>query len=220
MAFANGAVGGQFQEQAFAEYHLYSLQGKTDVSDNETKQLSLFNASAVPSKKLFIYDPGAPAVPYRGHSPRSQQKVNVKMEIENSQKNNLGLPLPKGKVRVYKKDSDGALQFIGEDLIDHTPRDEKVRLYIGDAFDLVGERKQTNYQRVSDHVTRYNYEISLRNHKDKAATITAVEHAYGQWKILSFSHPFTKKDSRTFEFPVSVPARSEVKILYEIEIRI
>lgn len=211
----------QFKEQSFAEYHLYTLQGKTSVNDNETKQLSLFNASSVPTRKLFIYDPAAPQIAYRGWAPQADtQKVNVKMEIENSEKNNLGMPLPKGKVRVYKKDKDGALQFIGEDLIDHTPRDEKVRLYIGDAFDLVGERKQTNYVRVSDHVTRYSYEISLRNHKDKAVTITAVEHAHGQWKILSFSNQFTKKDSTTFEFPVSVPARGEVKINYEIEIRI
>ena len=127
--------------------------------------------------------------------------------------------MPKGKVRVYKRDADGALQFIGEDMIDHTPRGEKVRLYIGNAFDLVGEHKQTNVERVSNRIQRMSYEISLRNHKDSDATITAVEHAWGQWRILSSSHPYTKKDSHTFEFAVNVPARDEVKVTYEIEVR-
>ncbi|HEY9786798.1 MAG TPA: DUF4139 domain-containing protein [Candidatus Obscuribacterales bacterium] len=217
---AEAAPQKQFQEQAFAEYHLYTLQGTTDVNSNETKQLSLFNANNVPTKKLFIFDSQAPIYPMGGYAPQSGQKINVKLELENSEKNNLGMPLPKGKVRVYKKDKDGALQFIGEDNIDHTPRDEKVRLYIGDAFDLVGERKQTNYQRVSDHVSRISYEMSLRNHKEQAVTITAVEHAYGQWKIIEESMPHVKKDSKTFEFPVKVPARGEVKVIYTIEIRV
>jgi hypothetical protein len=221
MKQALGAVAApapQFKEQAFAEYHLYTLKGKTDVNQNETKQLSLFNANNVPTKKLFMFEPEAPIV-YGYWREGDNQKVKVKLEIENSEANHLGMPLPKGKVRVYKRDQDGALQFIGEDMIDHTPRDEKVRLYIGDAFDLVGERKQTNYQRVSDHVQRMSYEISLRNHKDSAVTITAVEHSYGQWKILESSHPYTKKDARTFEFSVKVPARGEVKITYDIEVR-
>ncbi|HEY9868682.1 MAG TPA: DUF4139 domain-containing protein [Candidatus Obscuribacterales bacterium] len=217
-ATAAAAPAPQFKEQAFAEYHLYTLKGKTDVNQNETKQLSLFNANNVPTKKLFIFEPEAPVV-YGYWREGDNQKVKVKLEIENSEANHLGMPLPKGKVRVYKHDQDGALQFIGEDMIEHTPRDEKVRLYIGDAFDLVGERKQTNYQRVSDHVQRMSYEISLRNHKDSAVTIAAVEHSYGQWKILESSHPYTKKDARTFEFSVKVPARGEVKITYDIEVR-
>lgn len=141
----------QFKEQSFAEYHLYSLLGATDLHDNETKQLTLFNASAVPVKKLFIFDGGGPY--YGGYMPAQQpSKVNVKLELANSKENNLGMPMPKGKVRVYKKDQDGALQFVGEDLIDHTPKDEKVRVYLGDTFDIVGERKQTNMQQVSNRV--------------------------------------------------------------------
>lgn len=210
----------QFQEQSFAEYHLYTLQGKTTVADNETKQMSLFNASAIPIKKLFIYEPSKRNYwPVRGGGNTGEQKVEVKFELSNSEKNHLGIPMPKGKVRVYKKDQDGALQFIGEDEIDHTPRDEKVRLYIGDAFDLVGERKQTNYTRVSDRVSRMTYEISLRNHKDSDVTITAVEHSYGDWTILNSSMEYSKKDSHTFEFAAKVPARGETKITYEIEIR-
>jgi hypothetical protein len=122
-------------------------------------------------------------------------------------------------VRVYKKDADGALQFIGEDEIDHTPRDEKIRLYIGDAFDVVGERKQVTQTRVSDHETRETYEISIRNHKKTAAPVTIIEHTWGDWKILQQSHPSTRKDSRTFEFNVDVPANGEVKVNYTISIK-
>jgi len=210
----------QFTESAFAEYHLYSLQNKTDVNQNETKQLSLFNANNVPTKKLFVFEPEVRVI-YGGYGGYGgdTQKVKVKLEVENSEANHLGMPMPKGKVRVYKRDQDGALQFIGEDMIDHTPRDEKIRLYIGDAFDLVAERKQTNYQRVSDRVQRMSYEIDLRNHKDSAVTITAVEHQWGQWKILESSQPFTKKDSHTFEFAVKVPARGEVKLTFDIEVK-
>ncbi|MBK9144574.1 MAG: DUF4139 domain-containing protein [Candidatus Melainabacteria bacterium] len=208
----------QFTEKAFAEYHLYSLAGKTDVRDNETKQLSLFNANNVPVKKLFIFEPESPSY-YGGYSTDNQKKVNVKLEVANTKENNLGMALPKGKVRVYKKDDDGSLQFVGEDLIDHTPRDEKIRLYIGDAFDLVGERKQLTMQRVNDRTNRMSYEISLRNHKDKDATITAVEHSGGDWKIKESSHQYKKTDSRTFEFQVNVPKGGETKITYEIEVK-
>lgn len=197
----------QFKEESFAEYHLYSLQNRTDVNDNETKQLSLFTANEVPCKKRFIFEPQGNA----------SEKVKVKLEVDNTEKNQLGIPMPKGKLRVYKRDEDGALQFIGEDLIDHTPRDEKVRVYIGDAFDVVGERKQMNYVQVSNRVTRVKVEISLRNHKEKPVTVTAVEKAYGHWKILSSSHKHEKKDSSTFEFTENVPGRGEVKITYEIE---
>lgn len=208
----------QFVEQAFAEYHLYTLQGKTDLNDNETKQLSLFSANDIPTKKLFIYEP-QPLIYHTYSGDGDTQKVRVKLEMQNSEANHLGMPLPKGKVRVYKKDQDGALQFIGEDNIDHTPKDEKVRLYIGDAFDLVGEHTQTNFVQMSDRVQRISYEISLRNHKASEANITAVEHAQGQWKVLNSSIPFTKKDSKTFEFAAKVPANGQVKITYTIELK-
>jgi hypothetical protein len=218
---AEAAAAPQFTEKAFAEYHLYTLQGKTDVNHNETKQLTLFSADKVPTKKLFIYEPEAARYIWGDWVPPTAdaQKINVKLEVENKQANHLGMPLPKGKLRVYKRDDDGALQFIGEDLIDHTPRDEKIRIYIGNAFDLVGERKQTNVQRVSDRMQRMSYEISLRNHKDSEVTITAVEHCMGQWKILNSSHPYSKKDSKTFEFAIKVPANGEVKVSYEIEMK-
>ena len=111
------------------------------------------------------------------------------------------------------------MQFVGEDLIDHTPKDEKVRLYIGDAFDLVGERKQTSYQHPSQRIQKQSFELTLRNHKEKEVTITCVEHAYGDWKVLNPSQPYTKKDSHTFEFNVKVPANGESKVTYDLEIR-
>ncbi|MBZ0189375.1 MAG: DUF4139 domain-containing protein [Candidatus Obscuribacterales bacterium] len=216
---APSAMPQQFTEKAFAEYHLYSLAGTTNVNNNETKQMSLFNVNGVPTRKLFIFEPQQNNyVPYRGRG-QTANKVNVKLEIANNKKNNLGIPLPKGKVRVYKRDDDGALQFIGEDLIDHTPRDEKVRLYIGDAFDLVGERKQLSQESPNSRTQKMTIEISLRNHKDKDVSITAVEHAYGDWKIENSSHEYKKKDSHTLEFAVNVPAGEEVKINYTIRIR-
>ncbi|MBX9685276.1 MAG: hypothetical protein K2X27_01165, partial [Candidatus Obscuribacterales bacterium] len=115
--------------------------------------------------------------------------------------------------------TDGALQFIGEDQIDHTPKDEKIRLYIGDAFDLVGEHKQMTQRQISSRVQRASYEISLRNHKKDDVTITCVEHASGDWTILNSSQSYTKKDSGSFEFNVKVPANSEAKVTYEIETR-
>lgn len=209
----------QFKEESFAEYHLYSLKGRTTVANNETKQLSLFNASDVPVKKLFIYDPApTDASPY-GVPPTNSQKVNVKIELANTEANHLGIPMPKGKVRVYKQDSDGALQFVGEDQVDHTPRDEKIRLYIGDAFDVTAEHNQMNFRQVSQNTQRTSYEISLRNHKKEDITVTCVEHAGGSWNIINSSQAYVKKNSTTFEFAVKIPANGETKVTYEIETR-
>ncbi len=218
MAMEMDAAKPQFQEQSFAEYHLYALQGRTDLHDNETKQLTLFNASKVPTKKLFVFDSNNNPIIYDGSGQQSQ-KVNVKLEVMNSKEDNLGLPMPKGKVRVYKKDQDGALQFVGEDLIDHTAKDEKVRIYLGDAFDIVADRKQTGQTQVSDRVVRSSYSIEFRNHKESEVTVTAIEHSYGDWKITASSQPHIKKDSHTFEFAVKVPANGSATVTYTIENR-
>ena len=210
------AASPQFRESAFAEYHLYTLQGKTDVRDNETKQLSLFNADRVPAKKVFVFDPSAPN-PWGGYNSDNSHKVQVKIEVDNSQKHGLGIPMPAGKVRVYKKDADGALQFIGEDQIDHTPKDEKIRLYIGDAFDLVGQRKLMRTENVSSNVQRQFFETSLRNHKNIAVVIALIEHPYGDWHVINASSDYQRKDANTLEFPVNVLANAEVKISYAIE---
>lgn len=206
-----------FTEQSFAEYHLYTLAGKTDVNNNETKQLSLFNAGAVPVKKLFVLE--SASAQFFGGDNGDKRKIQIKLEMQNSQDNHLGMPMPKGKVRVYKKDSDGALQFIGEDQIDHTPRDEKIRIYLGDAFDVVGERQQTNMEQPNNHLQRMSYQISLRNHKKEAVKVQVIEHSYGDWKLTAQSQPSVKKDSHTFEFSVDVPADGEVKVTYTIEVK-
>ena len=205
---AGRAAESQFTEKAFFEYHLYTLKDKTTVRDKESKQISLLTAARVPAKKIYVFD-GA----------RNQKKVNVLMEVVNSQANNLGMPLPKGKVRVYKQEADANQHFIGEDLIDHTPKDEKVRLYLGDAFDLVGERKQMTQRQISDHEREESYEISLRNHKDLPVTIVIVEHLWGDWKITQNSNGYNKKDANTVEIPVEVPKDGEVKVTYTVRIK-
>lgn len=223
MSYAEAKGGAdQFQEKAFFEYHMYSLQRRTTVKDNQTKQISLLSAANVPINKLFIYDP----VDYFGwnwyysedNQTTKEQKVKVKIELKNSKENNLGMPLPKGRIKVYKADTDGSLQFIGEDKIDHTPKDEKIRLEIGDAFDVVGERKRTSH-RQGERWVEDSYEISLRNHKESDIEVNVVEHMwrYSNWKIIFNSQDYTKKDAQTIEFKVLVPKDSETKISYTVK---
>ncbi|MEK6714854.1 MAG: DUF4139 domain-containing protein [Candidatus Omnitrophota bacterium] len=212
----------QFEEKAFFEYHMYSLQRRTTVKDNQTKQISLLSAANVPINKLFIYDP----VDYFGwnwyynedNQTTKEQKVKVKIELKNSKENNLGMPLPKGRIKVYKADTDASLQFIGEDKIDHTPKDEKIRLEIGDAFDVVGERKRTSH-RQGERWVEDSYEISLRNHKESDIEVNVVEHMwrYSNWKIIFNSQDYTKKDAQTIEFKALVPKDSETKISYTVK---
>ncbi|MCX6344148.1 MAG: hypothetical protein NT018_03645, partial [Armatimonadetes bacterium] len=130
--------------------------------------------------------------------------------------NNMGMPLPKGKIRVYKLDDTGGQQFIGEDQIDHTPKDEKIRLYIGDAFDVVGDYKRTDYKKIANNVVEESFEAVIRNHKDKAVEVKVVDHVWSDWTVTAKSHEFTKKDASTIEFPVTVPANGETKITYTI----
>jgi len=195
-----------FEEKAFFEYHLYTLSRPATIKDREIKQISLFPNTTVRVQKKFVYD----GAYYAG-------KVRVNLEFDNSQKAGLGMPLPKGKIRVYKEDTDKSLEFIGEDRIDHTPKDEKVTIYVGNAFDIVGERKQTDYERLSDRVDRYTYEISLRNHKEESVEVVVVEHLYyGDWEITKTDTPFVKKDASTIEFVVQLEKDQENKINYTV----
>lgn len=198
----------QFEEKEFFEYHLYTLQRKTTLKDNQTKQISLFPPTRTRTEKIFLYD-----------GSKFDKKVRVHLEFRNSKKDGLGLPLPKGKIRVYKEDVDEALEFVGEDQIDHTPVDEKVRIFLGNAFDLVGERVQKSSKRISDRGREDEVEISLRNHKEEDVEIVVVEHFFGDWRISQNSHPFTKKDARTVEFKVKVAAKGKVSINYTVTIR-
>jgi len=211
----------QFQEKAFFEYHMYTLQRKATLKNNQKKQISLLNGNNIPVNKLFIYDPvdyyGWYWYHYDNEQGTKEQKIKVKLEVKNSKQNNLGMPLPKGKVKVYKKDEDGSLQFVGEDKIDHTPKDETIRLYLGDAFDVVGERKRINY-RAGDHWAEESFEISLRNHKDSDIVVNVIEHMwrYANWKIINKSHEFNKKDAQTIEFKVPVAKDQETKVSYTV----
>jgi hypothetical protein len=228
---APGGPGPQFEEQPFFEYHLYTMTDKTTIANNETKQLSLLTANEVPVNKIYLFDAQRAwwwrwtygrirrDRPGEGRDTSEQTKVHVMLELKNSEQNNMGMPLPKGAVKVYKADDKQRLQFIGEDEIDHTPRDEKLRLWVGDAFDVVGEHKRTNYTKISDHVTEEEFEISLRNHKDTDITVTVVERVPGDWQVLDKTHEFRKKDAHTIEFDVPVAADREAKLNYRVRIR-
>ena len=204
----------QFEEEAFFEYHLYTLQRRTDIADNQQKQVTLFEASKVSVKKEYVFDPG---YSYRGST--QNYKIKVMLALENTENNNMGMPLPKGKIRVYKKDSEGQLQFIGEDLIDHTPKNEKIRIYVGDAFDIVGEKKETDYNKISDRVVEISYEVTLRNHKEEDVTIAVLQHIWGDWEIRKSSHDWEKEDAWTAVWYVNVSKDGDVTITYTIRIR-
>jgi hypothetical protein len=147
------------------------------------------------------------------------QKVGVFVEIENSKERGLGMPLPKGIVRVYKADSSGAQQFVGEDAIDHTPRDEKLEVKLGEAFDVVADRKQMEWRALGTCSSESSWTIALRNHKDEAVKVSVIEPANGDWQILSSSHPAKKQDAQTLVFEVDVPSRGETKVSYKIRVR-
>jgi hypothetical protein len=149
----------------------------------------------------------------------SNQKIGVYVEIENKEKNNLGMPLPKGVVRVYKHDKEGSLQFVGEDSIDHTPKDEKVRNKHGDAFDVVGSRKQTDWKKIAYDTYEAAFEISLRNHKKEDVVVRVVEPIPGDWKMLISSHEYTKTEAFTAEFNIPVPKDKETKLTYRVRMR-
>lgn len=212
-------VSQQFKEESFFEYHLYTLDRRTTIKDNQTKQMTLLDANQVPIKKLFIFS-GYPQYYYYQHDKRSnKQKVGVFLELENSKKNNLGMPLPKGTVRVYKEDKDRSLQFIGEDRIDHTPKDEKFKIKIGEAFDVVGEKIQTEYKHLAFNLYEVAFEVSLRNHKKEDIKVLVEEPIPGDWEMLSNTHPYEKLQAHLIRFDVPVAKDKEVKVKYRIRFK-
>jgi hypothetical protein len=214
-----GAVGGGFTEQGLFEYHMYTLGRPTTVLQNEQKQVSLLEADGVKiDKKLIFY---GQQYWFRGQygEVQSNQKVGVYLDFKNEEKNKLGIPLPKGTLRVYKADKSGAKQFVGEDQIDHTPRDEKIRVKMGEAFDVVGDRKQTEWRALGNCSSESRWEIELRNHKDTAIEVEDFEPAGGDWTILESSLPYDKKDAGTFAFHIKVPARGKTKVTYRVRLR-
>ena len=209
----------QFQEQGLFEYHLYSLGRPTTVLQNEQKQVNLLTAPGIGVNKKLIFF--GQQYWYRGQYGQvlSNQKVGVYLDIQNSAQNHLGMPLPKGTLRVYKADKSGAKQFVGEDAIDHTQRDEKLRVKMGDAFDVVGDRKQTEWHELGSCTSESAWEIELRNHKDSAVEVEDYEPIGGDWTMLSSSQPSEKKDANTFTFTIKVPARGTTKVNYKIRVK-
>ncbi len=219
----------QFKESGLFEYHLYSLQRRTDVLNDETKQIELISTPSVKAEKIFVYDGVSDQwkywrsnYGYRDQGSFGQQsntKVGVYISFKNSEQNGLGIPLPKGKVRVYKRDDDGKEQFIGEDQIDHTPKDEELKLYLGNAFELVGSRVQKSFTTIeSGHVYDETFEITLRNHKNEAVTVQVYEHPWrwSDWEITQSPETWERVDQTTIRFPVTIPKDGEKKISYTI----
>jgi hypothetical protein len=207
----------QFQQEAFSEYHLYSLGRRTSVEDKETKQISLLQGTGVPVEKVFVVN-GQNFYYHNLYNPGSPQKdpVMVFYKFKNEEKAGLGMPLPAGNLRVYQKDSKGGVLFIGEDHIDHTPKDETVTVHIGNAFDVVAERKQTDYKRIDTHVWEMEFEITLRNHKDTPITVEVNEPIGGDWEMLSSTYKFTKTAAFAAQFKVPVDKNGTSVLKYRI----
>jgi hypothetical protein len=211
----------QFQEQGFFEYHLYTLQRPTTIRDNETKQVSLLEAAGFDVKKEFVLN--GQHYYYTGYNNPGQpikEKVGVFIQFRNAQTNKLGMPLPAGTIRLYKKDDKGNQQFIGEDRIDHTPKDEDIRVKVGDAFDIVAERKQTDYKVLSSgHLYEYAYEIKIRNHKDTPVTIVVNEPIGGDWEMISSTFEAKKTAAFAAQFSVPVAKDGEATLAYRVRVR-
>src|SRR5881227_2326838 len=214
------AAAPQFQQEAFSEYHLYTLGRKTSVEDKETKQISLLQGSGVPVEKVFVVNgqsyyyrnqqnPGAPL----------KDAVMVYYKFKNEEKAGLGIPLPAGNVRVYQKDSKGGILFAGEDHIDHTPKDENVNIHIGNAFDVVAEHKQTDFKHVDTHTCEMEFEVTLRNHKDAPVTVQVNEPIGGDWDMLYSSYKYTKTAAFAAQFNVPVAANGASVLKYRIRAR-
>lgn len=216
-----------FEEKSFFEYHLYTLGRPATLPNNSTKQIELFDAATrVPAKKQLVYY-GAEGYNFYGSlnqdrdfGPTSNTKVDVWLMLKNDKTSGLGMPLPAGRVRVSQQDkADGSMEFIGEDKIDHTPKDEEVRVKLGTAFDVVGERRQTDFVvNTKGRVMEEAFEIKVRNHKTQSVNVIVRENLYrwSKWQLLSQSAPSEKKDARTVEFPVSVPADGETIVTYRV----
>lgn len=224
VAEAMPAVAGapQFQENAFFEYHIYDLQRPATIKDNQTKQISLLEAQNVAVKKELEVESAAGYFYGNYMGQKLKNPVQVYVKFKNSESNHMGMPLPKGTMRFYKQDHTGSLQFIGEDQIEHTPKDEEVKLKLGEAFDVVCERVQKDYRIINTNVYETEWELTLRNHKKEDVIVTVTEpiNDYADWKILNSSHPYQEVDAFHIKFDVPVPKDQEVKLKYRVYARV
>lgn len=223
MAKAATANGAEMSQENLFEYHLYTLERPTTLAENQTKQVALMSAQGIPVRKEFLLQ--GSNYYYSGQYGELGQKIKVGVFVEFDNKGEgLGIPLPKGVVRVYKKDSKGNAQFVGEDHIDHTPKNETVRLKLGDAFDITADKKQTDFKKISG-ISRYNYvfesayQITIKNAKDEPVTVKVAEPMPGDWQILSESHPHAKAAAGTAVWELPVPAEGKTVLMYRAQVR-
>jgi hypothetical protein len=210
----------QFQQENFSEFHLYTLDRRTSIQNNETKQISLLAGTDIPVEKYLSVE----GQQYWYRNPQGignaiPQPVNVFYKFKNDQKSNLGMPLPAGTVRVYQADSKGAVQFAGENTISHTPKDEDVRVYVGDAFDVVCERKQMDYKRLAGNLTEFEYQITLRNHKTSAVAVEVREPVGGDWDVVNSNYKWTKLDATTIGFSIPVGKDGAATLDYRVRVK-
>ena len=222
---ANDAMAPAVTEKAFDEFHLYSIARPTTLHDREKKQVEFVHAEKILAPTIYVYNGASDFRFYGGvnfeqsYGSEGNKKIIVQREFVNTETNQLGMPLPKGKLRFYRRDDDGQLQFVGENEIDHTPRNETVRVTTGNAFDLVGERKQTDFHiDTAEKWVNETFEIKLRNRKKEAVEIRVVEPLYrsANWNITAKSDEFVKKDSQTIEFRVPVKPDEERTVTYSV----
>jgi hypothetical protein len=217
---ARAAREDNFKEGSFFEYHLYTLQRRTTIKNAQTKQINLLDAKGIGANKQFIIY-GQPYY-YRGYNNPGEpikEKIGVYIEFINSEKNGLGQPLPAGIIRLYKADSAGGQQFIGEDRIDHTPKNETVKVKVGDAFDIVGERKMMDYRVLGGRMYEYAYQIVIRNHKKEAVNIVVNEPIGGDWEMINSSHKWEKTAAFAARFNVPVASEGSATLSYRVRIR-
>jgi hypothetical protein len=210
----------QFAREAFSEYHLYTLGRRTTIFDKQTKQISLLNAGTVPVAKAFVVE-GQEFYYRNAQHPGSPLKdvVKVYFKFRNDEKSGLGMPMPAGVIRVYQADSAGGLQFVGEDRINHTPKDENLSIHIGNAFDVVCERKQTDFRQLSPRLYEMEFEITLRNHKDVPITVDVHEPVGGDWQVLESTHKWTKADAWALHYKVPVGKDGTSVLKYRVRVR-
>jgi hypothetical protein len=216
---ADEAAAPAMSQESFSDYHLYTLARKTTVNNSETKQVSMLGATAFPVQKRYVVE-GQAFYYHNAQHPGAPIKdvVQVFYQFKNEEKAGLGMPMPSGTVRVYQSDSKGGVQFVGEDRIDHTPKDEAINLKIGNAFDVVCERKQTDFQKIAGNTYEVEYEVTLRNHKTTPVSIEVNEPIGGTWRMLQSSHTWEKTSAWAAQFAVPVGADGAVTLKYRVRV--
>lgn len=220
MKAMNAAAPAQFAQEAFSEYHLYTLGRRTSIQERESKQISLLTATGVPVEKYLQVE--GESYYYRNPSGLGNaipQTVKVYYRFKNDEKSSLGMPLPAGTVRVYQADSKGGVQFAGEDRIGHTPKDETLRIYVGNAFDVVCERKRMDYKKLASNLFEMEYQIALRNHKDAAVAVEVREPVGGDWEVVSSNYKWTKLDASTIGFLIPVEKDGTATLDYRVRVK-